>query len=349
MLTETKIRQILDHLPRLTIAVVGDFFLDKYLDIDGQLTEKSLETGLDAYQVTGVRTSPGAGGTVANNLSALGVGHISALTVIGLDGEGFELKRELANRRVDLKHVVEAPDRRTPTYTKPMLGCSGDTARELNRLDIQNRQPMPTWLAGEIADRLEQVAAEADAVIIADQVSEPECGVLTYSVRERLSELGQRHLSKILFADSRARIGLYRNVITKPNRIECLRAVGESDLESVDWATIESAAQQLSGRTGRPVYCTLGTDGCLYSDGGHATYIPAYSVNGPIDIVGAGDSATAGIVTALCGSATPVEAAAVGNLCAAVTIRKLGRTGIASIDEVRALMGQCAVAAVVIP
>ena len=50
-LSEAAIEAILQRTPRLTIGVVGDFFLDRYLDLDGSLTEPSLETGLDAYQV----------------------------------------------------------------------------------------------------------------------------------------------------------------------------------------------------------------------------------------------------------------------------------------------------------
>ena len=63
--------QILARLPGLTIGVLGDLFLDRYLDIDPALTEPSIETGLDAYQVVRVRSSPGAAGTVINNLVAL--------------------------------------------------------------------------------------------------------------------------------------------------------------------------------------------------------------------------------------------------------------------------------------
>jgi bifunctional ADP-heptose synthase (sugar kinase/adenylyltransferase) len=40
-------------------------------------------------------------------------------------------------------------------------------------------------------------------------------------------------------------------------------------------------------------------------------------------------------VSALCTGATHAEAAFVGNLCASVTIRKLGTTGTASPDELR--------------
>src|SRR3984957_19818225 len=116
MLTDARVEHILQRLPSLTVGVVGDLFLDRYLDVDAGLTEPSIETGLDAYQVVSVRSYPGAAGTVMNNLSALGVGSA---------------------------HVFSCPSRRTPTYTKPMLSSGGaGPARELNRLDIKNRAAM---------------------------------------------------------------------------------------------------------------------------------------------------------------------------------------------------------------
>src|ERR1700693_1687960 len=90
---------ILATVPRLTIGVLGDLFLDRYLDLDATLTEASLETGLDAYQVVRVRSYAGAAGTVVNNLVALGVGRVLPLAVIGDDGEGFELRQALAALR----------------------------------------------------------------------------------------------------------------------------------------------------------------------------------------------------------------------------------------------------------
>ena len=48
MLTDASLNAILERIPQLTIGVVGDLFLDRYLDIDATLTEPSLETGLDA-------------------------------------------------------------------------------------------------------------------------------------------------------------------------------------------------------------------------------------------------------------------------------------------------------------
>ena len=128
-LSANLIERILGLLPGLRIGVLGDLFLDRYLDIDASLTERSIETGLDAYQVVRVRSYPGAAGTVINNLAALGVGKIYPIAVIGDDGEGYELCQALAKvPAVDADAVYRDPDRRTPTYTKPMLGHGNGTA-----------------------------------------------------------------------------------------------------------------------------------------------------------------------------------------------------------------------------
>src|SRR5208282_430258 len=125
MLTDKLLEDILHRIPSLCMAVVGDLFLDRYFDIDAALTEPSLETGLAAYQVTGVRSYPGAAGTVINNLAALGVGQIHAISFIGNDGEGYELREALKNLRVvDTSHVLVSAFNQpyyTPTYAKPLL------------------------------------------------------------------------------------------------------------------------------------------------------------------------------------------------------------------------------------
>src|SRR5947208_7184840 len=123
MLSETLIDAILARLPVLTIGVLGDLFLDRYLDLDASLTEPSLETGLDAYQVVRVRSCPGAAGTIINNLAALGVGSILPVAVLGDDGEGHELRQALTALGVgDPRHLGMTLRRRTAAHTKPMLG-----------------------------------------------------------------------------------------------------------------------------------------------------------------------------------------------------------------------------------
>ena len=187
---EGNVEKILSALPGRTIGVFGDLFLDRYLDIDATLTEPSIETGLEAYQVVRVRCFAGAAGTVINNLSALGVGRIVPISVLGDDGEGYELRQALRRLAgVDASLVISTGRRRTPAYTKPMLEKPGEAARELNRLDIKNRQPLPLELETQLLESLDQVWPGLDALVVLDQVSETDCGVITSKVRQRLADL----------------------------------------------------------------------------------------------------------------------------------------------------------------
>ncbi len=325
-LTTAAVERILAAVGKLTVGVVGDLYLDRYLEIDGTLTEPSLETGLDAYQVVGVRPSPGAAGTVIANLVALGVGRVCPLSVAGRDGEGRELFQALeALGRVDLAGVIEDERLRTPTYTKPMLHLPGQPARELNRLDIHNRAPLPDDLQRRLVEALTALWPRLDAVAVLEQVSLPQCGVIGKRMRDALGKLAP---GKWVLADSRERIGLFRGLCLKPNARECVRATGETE--------VRRSAQELARRAGRPVFCTRSEEGILLADGVGLVDVPAYPVAGPIDPVGAGDSTSAGILCALAAGEAAQTAAAFGNLVSSVTVRKLGTTGTATPDEVLA-------------
>ena len=54
-----RLQELVDTFPRLRLAVIGDFFLDKYFDIEPNLGEPSVETGKIAHQVMAIRHSPG--------------------------------------------------------------------------------------------------------------------------------------------------------------------------------------------------------------------------------------------------------------------------------------------------
>ncbi len=326
MLTTSLIDDILARLPGLTVGVLGDLFLDRYLDLDAALTEPSLETGLDAYQVVRVRSCPGAAGTVINNLAALGAGCILPVAVLGEDGEGYELRQALDSLRVvDSRHLIGTGQRRTPTYTKPMLCEVGQPPRELNRLDIKNRAPLPPDLEERVLWSLEALWNKADAIVVLDQVSESDCGVVTERVRQRLTELASTNPAKFVLADSRERIGLFRNVCLKPNERECRLALSSAKAD----------ATALARRTGKPVFCTRGEQGIVVADPPNLVEVAAFPVSGPIDIVGAGDATSAGIVCARAAGATLTQAAAFGCLVASIAIQQIGTTGSASPEQVR--------------
>lgn len=336
-----RLEKILNDLPNKRVAVVGDFFLDRYFIIDSQLAEISVETGLTVHQVVDIRLSPGAAGNVVANLRALGVGDVNCVGVIGADGEGFELRK--CFDKIGANHsswLIERTDRFTPCYTKPML-CENGKETELNRIDIKNRSALSAKAEDALIERLDALLPNIDALIIADQVQERNCGVITDRIRNMLAESAVKYPDKFFLVDSRIRNAEFRNVMTKPNKYEVVDAIRGNarpdaavDLE-ISLNDAKACASELYKRTSSPVFLTAQEEGIFVVDESIAQ-VPAVIVDGEIDPVGAGDSCAAGIAAALCAGATLKEAALLGNLTASVTIKKIGCTGTASPAEILA-------------
>lgn len=328
MITLERLSAILEAFPNLTIGLVGDLFLDRYLEIEPGVEELSLETGLEAYQVTRVRNSPGALGTVMTNLAALGVGQMKPVTVIGDDGHGYDLIREIETLPVDTANILRASDRLTPTYTKPLKQDADSQWRELNRLDVRTRSPLSDEVCNAVREHLREGLRDSDGLIVLDQVAEENQGVVNDQVRAELEQLTRENPEKLVCVDSRQFLSRFHFGVLKSNQSEIIEASGGETI-------VEGAAAKLTEQTGRPVFCTLGEIGMLVAmPDGNVTRVPGYPVAGPIDIVGAGDSATAAIVLSLLAGATEIEAAAIGNLVASITVQQLGTTGTATPQQV---------------
>ncbi|MGE3808054.1 MAG: carbohydrate kinase, partial [Gemmataceae bacterium] len=204
MLSAQRFQELAAAYPRLRVAVVGDFCLDRYLEIDGSRAELSIETGLPVYNVTRVRAQPGGAGTIVNNLVALGIGAVHIVGFCGDDGEGYELRRALsALRGVQVDHFLTTPLRATFTYTKPLLQLPGEPPRELNRLDIKNHTATPCELQEELAARVRALASRVDAMILLDQVDEADTGVVGRKVLEAIGEIAGKQPGLWILADSR--------------------------------------------------------------------------------------------------------------------------------------------------
>lgn len=332
MIAIERLERLVAAFPRLSIALVGDLFLDRYLEIEPGVEEPSIETGLEAYQVTNVRNSPGALGTVMNNLAALGVGLLVPVTVIGDDGHGFDLLRALRHLPVDTANIVCDPRRLTPTYTKPLKQDSQAVWRELNRIDVRTRAAIAPTTTQLVCERLRAAWNNCDGLIVLDQINETNWGVVNQTVRDCLRELAAEQPGKLMFVDSRTHLSQFDFGTLKGNRREITDALGLPD-ERDEAALI--ATQNLCRRTGRDTFCTLGERGIAVGRvNAETTIVPGCPVAGPVDIVGAGDSATSGIVTTLLAGGTALEAAAVGNLVASITVQQLGTTGTAKPSEV---------------
>ncbi len=341
MISKAHFKTILNQFHQQRILVIGDFYLDAYWHIDKTRSTLSLETPWYTNPVVEQRYSPGAAGTVTNNLKALGVGSVYTLGVIGEDGFGGTLLNCLEANGCLTDFMIQVPDWVTPTYLKPMHRGYEGVETEGPRFDIENQAPMAEDVETAVIDALQACLPFVDGIIIGDQVPHENLGVITNRVREALCELAVTFPEKIFLADSRTRIGAYRRVIIKPNRFEAKHAVQPGWRgHEVDIRAAKQCAVALAAQTQNTVYITLGENGILVYCEGKFTHIPGIPVASEVDPVGAGDSVSAGLVAALCslrasrGGAAAIEAAYVGNLVASITVTKIGMTGTASPGEI---------------
>ena len=336
-MTHDRFQSILANVPLSRIAVVGDFCLDRYLEIDPSRAEVSLETGLEVHNVINVRSQPGAAGTILNNLVDLSVSELYPVGFCGEDGEGYELVAALKSMPgVQMDYFLQTPERRTFTYCKPLMLTPGQPPRELNRLDSKNWSPTPADVAQQIAASLEAVTAFADAIIIMDQVGVAETGVVTAPVLAALEQISRERPQLLMLADSRRGLKDYPPVSLKMNERELAALTGASTSSLEE---IKAASVALARSHARPVFVTLAERGIIgAAPDGQVEHVPAFEVRGEIDIVGAGDAVTANLTAALASGATMREALEIAMAAASIVIHQLGTTGTASMKQIRALM-----------
>lgn len=311
--------EIIAAIPRLRILIAGDICLDRWCTYDPQHAEPSRETGIDRIAVVATEVTPGGGGTVANNIAALGAKQISVLGVTGDDGYAFELARALDQRGIDASNLIRSPDLQTFTYTK--LINSTNRVEDQPRIDFIHSQPLTVDIEEQLLQCLRYIAHDFDAIIALDQSETPASGVVTARMRQVLSELP----NKVIWADSRIRSEHFRNVIVKVNRQEAIAACQRLNL-SQDYNALREALNAPS------LFVTEGGDGVQIATRDSLQHIPTKPIAHPVDICGAGDSFSAGAVCALALGATEAEAAHFGNLVASITVMKPG-TGTASPAE----------------
>lgn len=318
------VAEILGRFPGQKALVVGDICLDRWCTYDPREAEPSRETGIPRIAVTSTECTPGAGGTVANNLAALGVGSVAVLGILGDDGNAYELRQALKARGISSELCVTEPSVATFTYTKLLNAETG--AEDQPRVDFINKKPMPERAERGAIANVRHAARGFDVILVSDQAETETGGVVTPALREELARLAGEHPEKVIWVDSRLRPEHFRGVIVKPNEDEAqaaCRRMALSDFGGL-WRHIGGPA----------LVVTHGPRGALIV-AERDEWVSARPVEKPVDICGAGDSFSAGAALAYSITQDLAEAARIGNLVASITIMKKG-TGTASPAEVLA-------------
>jgi rfaE bifunctional protein kinase chain/domain len=317
---------LLERFSAIRALVVGDICLDRWCYYDPGTAEPSRETGIPRVGIVSTEVTPGAGGTIANNLAALGASRVAVLGAIGQDGFAFELERSLAERNVDYRLLVASESLQTFAYTK-LINVRTDQ-EDLPRCDFINTRPLPGEVENQLLAHFNAHFDDFDVILVSDQSETDWGGVVTDCFRDLIGDVAERYPDKVVVADSRRRIDRFRNVVAKPNNDEaaaaCQRLFGAPDFSRLR-AHIGS----------RPLVITQGDRGALLVEEAGESLIPCERNPQPVDICGAGDSFAAAFALALRAAGDFPSAVRFGNLAAGVTIMKRG-TGAAEPEEVLA-------------
>lgn len=318
--------------------MVGDFCLDRYLEIDPKLNEISIETDLTVYNVTNVRSQPGGAGTILNNLQALGIGKVIPSGFVGCDGEGSELIAALQNVDcIDWSYdtFIQTEKRRTFTYCKPLICADLEPPKELNRLDFKNWEKTPEEITKHITSRMNSSLRESNGIILLDQVDIPDTGVIQKQLLDTVRSALKSGAINHSLSDSRKRISEFIDIGIKVNKEEFSEWHKIENTESVSPENWSQLLGEKTGHLNQPFFVSLSEHGIIgKGNDGKISHCGSQPVLGEIDIVGAGDCTTANLTSALAAGASIHEAMEIAMAAASVVIHKLGTTGTASIEEI---------------
>lgn len=323
-----------DALKNKKFIVVGDFCLDRYMYLDSRLDQRFDYCDLDTYFMYDEKLYPGGAGNVAKNILSMGA-TVICIGLIGNDGNGYDLKKVLKNYGADVECLYKYDDRITNTYYRP-IRRSDKKDKYMNELLFINPKLTGVDQEKDIIDALEKNINVVDGIVIVEQFDKDGYSSITPKVKKYVNSMANKFSDKFFLVDSRSNINKYTNMYVKCNQYEFMKAMhGEGAIRSENTKIniVCEIKKYLGFHSNRGIYVTLGRKGIAYGNNELITIIDAFSIVGETDTCGAGDSASAGIIAALCMGYSDTEAMVIGNLCAYVTVKQIGVTGIITYER----------------
>ncbi len=337
-LTKERLEEVLWKFEGIKVAVVGDFYLDRY--IAGSMESISREAAVPVVRIQSDFYSPGAAGNTACNLSSLGA-EVFAIGIVGPDFSGEFMKKELAARGVIPEHLLSDPNRHTPTFNKVYASSYHGKKQQVARFDQENDSPIGPEAEARLIKALERISADCHAIVAADYAEVPDTNVLTEKMRVKVASLTAER-SILSVGDSRDSIGKFVGFsVLVPNDYEAAMAAGvyrphESD--RITQETVLEAGKKLREVTRcQTVVITQGERGMtMFPEAGEPVCVPTVPCTGEVDGTGAGDTVCAAITLSLAAGADMTEAAELANIAGGTTVKKIGTTGTPTHDEILA-------------
>jgi len=305
---------------KLRVAVVGDLVADHYLYARPQRLSREAPVMVLSHE----REKVGAGGAanVACNLSSLGA-QVRIFGAAGDDAHGCELTRLLDANGIDTAGLDLLSGWTTPTKTRVLAAEPRRSLQQVLRIDREPKAPPDDLVRRRVAERVRGLAAEVDAVLVADYEYGMVCEEVAAAVR-KLAACGV-----VVLVDPRDLIDSFRGVTAfSPNVTELARFSNEAPEDLDEPERLHGVAARFLERTrARLLLVTLGNRGmALYGEGlGPAgVSVPASGTGEVTDVCGAGDTAAAVFALALAMDLDPILGMVLANAASGVVCLEHG-------------------------
>jgi rfaE bifunctional protein kinase chain/domain len=325
MMTREEMVRAIPEFRKLQVLVVGDLFLDEY--IESEMFEISKEGPIPVLRYEGKSQLAGAAGNLASTLAGLGA-LVSVVGLAGRDPNGKVLVDQLKKKGLRTRGIVVDPRQATLTYTKVRARVANTPSKEILRMDVLPRGPLEKSQEERVLSAIERDIRSADGVVVLDQIRH----LITPRLLREVPRLAAARRIPIQ-GSSREHIGEFRGFdLITPNDREALGAVGG---RRDDFRGLGERLKK-KGRH-RQVMLTLGADGmALFPRNGGMTRLPTLARE-VVDVTGAGDSVSA---VALLGNILGWDLTSLGwaaSCAASVVIARVGTYHLSAADLARAI------------
>lgn len=318
MLTQQRVKEILNTAASRKLIVLGDVMLDEF--VWGEVTRISPEAPVPVVDIRRESVHLGGAANVLANLLALG----SDATVIGVTGADVGGDRLRATLR-ESNHTDDSlvVDKSRPSTIKTRIIAHSQL---VVRADREMRSPIEGDVEEKVIARLKEALANADALIVSDY----DKGVVTRRILNEVLPLAYERMPVLIDPKIRNFDSYRPATLVTPNHHEALRLTNLE--ENTDGSLLQAARAIRDKLSCDAVLITRGDRGMMLLEGDRDPVYVETAAREVYDVTGAGDTVIATLGVALASGASMLEAATLANHAAGIVVGKIG-TATASADE----------------
>jgi D-beta-D-heptose 7-phosphate kinase/D-beta-D-heptose 1-phosphate adenosyltransferase len=305
----------IEAFPRRRILVVGDIMMDQF--IWGEVSRISPEAPVPVVQVRDETFLLGGAANVVNNLLGLG-GRVSLAGVIGNDGTGRRLLKQLQAQGVNTDGVIMDESRPTAVKTRVIAHH-----QQVVRVDKEKNSPLSPETLERLVQAVRKNAPRLHGIIVSDY----DKGVVSRKLMGHLKKIAAGAALPILVDPKPRNMEWYREVtLITPNHLEAAQAVGRKIESEADlrWA----GQKLLKDLRCASVLITRGSEGMtLFTPHKKINHIPTVAKK-VFDVTGAGDTVIATLALALVAGLDLVQACRAANYAAGIVVGEVGTAAV---------------------